>query len=90
MSKDIKGHWFECKNKECSKKIPLPDKIFMTPDNEEVYEVETFCPFCNEYQTFNLSETDKSCSKEEALSYFKIQNQIKEGKIHFEAYWDKT
>ena len=81
------GHWYKCK--ECGKKIPIPDYIFITQDGEKIDEIEEFCPFCDIPQFFKLSGAKKLCSKKEALSHFTIQKQIEEGKIRFKAYWNK-
>lgn len=81
--KDVIGHWYECKDKKCAKKIPMPDYIFITQDGEKIDEIEVFCPFCNIFQTFKFSEAKKPCSKKEALSYFTIPPPVNTKAILF-------
>jgi len=85
IKKEIMGHWYKCE--ACDKKIPIPDYVFTNLHDADI--IQESCDFCDRPQLFRLSDAKKLCTKKEALSYFKIEQQIKEGKLRSEHYWEK-
>ena len=79
---DMMGHWYQCIQKTCGEKIPLPDNAFLN----DVSVIVT-CPECDNINLFQFSHAINPCTKEEALSHIKIKQQIKDGKIRFESFW---
>ena len=80
---NIMGHWYKCINLKCGEKIPLPDNAFSNGIG-----ITVTCPQCDNINLFQFSHAINPCTKEEALLYLKIKQQIKEGKIQFIAYWE--
>jgi len=81
------GHWYKCE--KCGKNIPIRESFFLTQDDEKVDILQYFCPFCNTIQFFQFSDDNKPCTKEEALLYFKIDLQKRDGIIRFETEWKR-
>ena len=77
-----KGHWYKCKNPKCDLLLPLPDKIFVGHEANEVFAAECKCGHLN---TFNYSEAGDITKKWEVDKYF----GIKDPRLKFIAHWEE-
>ena len=77
-----KGHWYKCKNAKCELRIPLPDKIFVGLDANDVVKAE--CK-SGHFNTFNYSEAGDVTKKLEVDLYFDIKDP--KGRPKFKTFW---